>query len=95
MPWRHSVCLRPGRVLEDSQPDLPYSPKVARKVKARSKTRSSRKAVDRSALGEILAELESIEADLRTSTVTFCKERLHRTRQRLAGLLDGGEEGSS
>lgn len=68
---------------------------MARKVKPRSKTRSSRKAVSRELLGEILAELLAIEGNLKTSTVSFCKQRLRASNERLAELLGESEESSS
>lgn len=66
-----------------------YTTKVARKVKGRSKAKSSLKGEERAVLEELRTELLALHDDLRTSTVSFCRARLQKVNNRLEALLDG------
>jgi site-specific recombinase len=46
------------------------------------------KATLKAELGEVLAQLAYVEAELKTSTVSHCKERLRQAIERLAAALE-------
>ena len=80
---------------EDSRPHSSYTPRQERRrcpLVKHKKTSSPPKNETRDAaeLKELLSELGAIEAELKTSTVSHCKERLRKAVERLSVLLEAG-----